>query len=121
MFADTIILFNNYYLFHWFSEKDCPSATVGNSNGTMESGYVYNDTVIVVCNHGYVRDDGNNNLTTYEIGCVADATWSDVTACTSMFIVSFGLSLERPYLVTGLKHMYFLVDEIHGKSTHFKV
>ena len=65
-----------------FSEKDCPGATVLNSNVTDDAGHVYGDSVTVQCDHGFVRDDGSNNTTSYGIICGVNATWSDNNACT---------------------------------------
>ena len=65
-----------------FSEKDCPDATVLNSNVMDQAEHVYGDSVTVQCDQGFVRDDGSNNVTSYDITCGVNATWSDNNACT---------------------------------------
>ena len=65
------------------SEKDCPGVTLLNSNVTDEVGHVYGDSLFVQCGVGFVKDNGNNNLTSYDIICGADANWDDTRACIS--------------------------------------
>ena len=72
-----------------FSEKDCPGVTVLNSNVTDEAEHVYGDSVTVQCDHGFVRDDGSNNATSYDITCGVNTAWSDNNACTSESVDTF--------------------------------
>ena len=101
-----------------FSEKDCPGATVSNSNVTGEAGHVYGDSVTVQCDHGFVRDDGGNNATSYDITCGVDATWSDNNACIRKYVdticlwyslvinTSFKFQNKLKFLLAWVHHFY---------------
>ncbi len=66
----------------FFAEKDCPAIDIGYSDVIGATG-VYGNNITVNCSQGFVKDDGHNNMTSYDITCDVTAQWSFIRNCTS--------------------------------------
>lgn len=63
--------------------KPCPELSVDFSNVSAETGHFFSDSVTVNCDLGFVKDDGNNNVTSYDVTCDVDGNWDFTNPCTS--------------------------------------